>query len=185
MPKPLVVTDDTRLVAYDLRTNRVFIGVAESGCGTNCAYCYIPNPGGPQILYPSQSIVWAVEKLVSIIQLGREGTLISLCPDTEPFKSQASTSRVLSVLGRVMPLGNPIQISTKERVSDRVMGQIAALQEYPGQVVLFTSCVTVSGYKLVEPGAPAPSVRFSNFTTARSSGITKLPVHETATCWRC
>ena len=155
---------------------RVFLDISASGCSSGCSYCYISGPTRPQVLLSHQELDASITQLdeLRIVDVGPKGTLISLCPNTEPFKTPLSTELLLRVLHRILPWKNAVQISTKEVIPPAVLEEIDSLAAFPGQVVLFTSCSTISRASVIEPGAAPPSERFRNFGTAKALGARKV-----------
>jgi DNA repair photolyase len=153
--------------------DRVFIDVASAGCGSGCTYCYISHPNGAQVVASRDDVHAAVENLLEDTRFhpGALGTIISLSPSSEPFKSSESTDRTSQVLRKVIPLGNPVQIATKERVAARVWAAIADAQVQTGQVVVFISVSTLRKTAALEPQAALPAIRFLNFEAGRTAGI--------------
>jgi DNA repair photolyase len=152
---------------------RVFIDTAISGCGNGCKYCYVASSLDRQSLYERVLFLQHTDQLHKSpsFKLGRTGTLISLCPHTEPFKSSESTKLVEAVLKTFLPLANPIQISTKEQIPRHIVKLIKANQQYAGQVVMFVSLTTLTEAKIIEPRAAPPEKRLENIATCKSHNV--------------
>lgn len=148
---------------------RFFVDIAESGCGSGCAYCYIKYCKENQILIEKHAFRESLESIKESNKYvqGKCGSLISLCPNTEPFKSKDSTELIITVLKEFLPLGNPIQISTKERIPTKIFEIIEEESIYEKQVFLNISTSSISKWDVIEPNAAAPKIRFENFTTAK------------------
>ncbi len=144
---------------------RFFIDIATSGCGSACTYCYISNPGKKQILIDETDFEQSLKCVInnSNFITGKQGSIISLCPNTEPFKSKESAKYVISVLSNFLPLGNPIQISTKEVIPIEVLeyAQNNCIFEKQFFIHISTSCITKA--HIIEPCASPINVRFNNF----------------------
>lgn len=156
-----------------LTEGRVFIDISQRGCGSGCLYCYIDGTGEAQELLPQQVVSSSVAYLIQHPNFvpGLHGTLLSLCPNTEPFKTNASTDLITLVLRKILPLGNPVQIPTKERVPASILQTIRQYRTHPRQVILFISSSTVSKATLIEPGAAAPEIRFQNIHACRQADV--------------
>lgn len=143
---------------------RVFIDTAISGCGNGCKYCYVASAQNQQALYESETFRSYMDQLRNStnFRAGRCGTLISLCPHTEPFKTFESICLVKIALATFLPLSNPIQISTKESVPHEILEFIKINQKYNGQVVIFVSITTFTKADIVEPNAEIPLKRIEN-----------------------
>jgi hypothetical protein len=144
---------------------RAFLPISQKGCGSGCKYCYISAPSAKQLLFDSAAISKLCDDLLNsaAFRPGREGTLISITPETEPFKTKSSTSLVIQIIRAVTRFGNPIQVSTKELLSPTVYDAIDDASTYVGQVLIFTSMSSLSLSDRIEPYAPTARMRFSNF----------------------
>lgn len=153
--------------------DRFFINITESGCGTDCKYCYINGPNHIQNFIENDLLLYSLEFISSFqgFKKGRKGTLISLCPDTDPFKSKKSIEYIAQILKKFIPYGNPIQISTKEIIPFNILSLISKNQVYKGQVVIFISNNTISRASEIEPHAPSIDVRFENFKILKKLNI--------------
>ena len=152
---------------------RVFVDISRRGCGSGCRYCYIDG------IHEQQELVSKSELAESIAHLleqpgfvpGRFGTLVSMCPNTEPFKSRYSTELLILALGSLLPLGNPIQIPTKEPIPKEILVEISRHVQFAGQAVVFVSTSTLSRSATFEPRAASPSERFKNFSISRETDV--------------
>ncbi|CUX37679.1 MULTISPECIES: hypothetical protein [Agrobacterium] len=152
--------------------DRVFINITTRGCGSGCSYCYIISPAGPQVFVDDAALSNSAEALLQspYFRPGRNGTIVSLCPDSEPFKDERSTEKVLCVLRAVLSLGNPVQIPTKEKVPEAAL-EVISTHAYPNQVVLFTSFSSLAKAGKIEPRAAPVADRIRNFALARKHGV--------------
>lgn len=164
-------TDEHKTIIFS--GQRMFINITRTGCGSKCFYCYIQGADEPQDFYSEiylkQSIMRAIESTRFI--KGKEGTLISFCPNTDPFKVYDGSILVCSLLEYILPLGNPIQISTKEIIPSNIINIIKNRMIHQGQVVLFTSISSISNCQHYEPKAPPVTVRVTNFHSCRLANI--------------
>jgi DNA repair photolyase len=147
---------------------RFFINITHHGCGNGCSFCYISQPKKEQHLINLDDLKISLDYVQnhSNFQKGRNGTLISLCPDTEPFKTECSTNCIAIILEHFLLLGNPIQISTKEVIPQEILELIQKNIKYIGQIVIFTSNSSISQSSRIEPYK-----RFENFIRCRDFGI--------------
>ncbi|MBD9490504.1 hypothetical protein [Ensifer sp. ENS11] len=152
--------------------DRVFINITKRGCGSGCSYCYIDSPAGPQVFIDDLALSGSAEALLQspFFRPGRNGTIVSLCPDSEPFKDKRSTEKIICVLRAVLSLGNPVQIPTKERAPEAVL-EVISTYAYPNQVVLFTSFSSLGKASKIEPHAAPVAERIRNFASARNHGV--------------
>ncbi len=152
---------------------RAFVNITTRGCGCGCRYCYIVDPGGPQVLISERQACESLEFLLAhpLFELGKHGTVLSLCPGTEPYRTKQSIHLIATILGQVLPLGNPVQISTKEAIPPEMLDLIGRLSSWKHQVVNFTSITTVSRASLIEPHAASVALRAGNFESCREAGL--------------
>ena len=145
---------------------RVFVDVASSGCGSGCSYCYIDAPAAQQITLAAEDVEAITHQLVASDRFvpGSRGTLVSLSPNSEPFKSEESVEAVSRILQTVLPLGNPIQIPTKEIVPQKIVDILDRLATDERQVVIFISLSSFDSAHRLEPHAAPLSQRLYNGT---------------------
>jgi len=156
----------------DLRGDRAFVNITTRGCGSGCSYCYIDGPKLRQSFVAETEIKRTAKALLAHEDFipGRMGTIVSLCPDSDPFKTPESVRLFEMLLCEVIPLGNPIQIPTKEVYPASSLALIARLA-HRNQVVAFTSFSTLARAATVEPGAASIADRFDNFRRCRDHGV--------------
>lgn len=154
------VTDNIKYV-----DNRFFVDIATSGCGSGCIYCYIKGSNEKQILMDECKFKESLQSIKnsSYFVKGKQGSIISLCPNTEPFKSKESSQIIKYVLESLLPLGNPIQISTKELIPIEILefAQKNCIHEKQVYINISTSCISKAN--IIEPNASPIEVRFNNF----------------------
>jgi hypothetical protein len=93
---------------------------------------------------------------------GRLGTMLSLSPNSEPLKTAQSVDFTQQALHMFLPLGNPVQIPTKEAVPQDLVDTIDLQTTYEGQVVIFTSLSSMKKADRLEPNAAPVEVRIAN-----------------------
>jgi len=157
-----------------VNNNRYFINISKSGCGNGCKYCYVKGASSKQELLSLDKVELSLKYIEKHknFSTGNTGSLISLCPDTEPFKSEKSEELIIQVLKKFLPLGNPIQISTKQKTPEKILQIISCNQVYQGQVVLFISSNTISRHSEIEPFADGVEKRFTSFIKCKEMNIT-------------
>lgn len=148
---------------------RFFIDIAVSGCGSGCTYCYVETAKGNQILLTQQDIVDTVNyiKNNTNYKAGKNGSIISLCPNTEPFKTSESSLLIRTILESFLPMGNIIQISTKEEIPEELLVTAEKLSIFERQVYFFISTSSITKANIVEPYAAPIDIRFKNFQTIK------------------
>lgn len=160
------------LTTGGVSSDRVFVNITTSGCGSGCSYCYIINPTGKQVFVDMGALTGSGDALRAHpdFRPGPRGTIISLCPDSDPFKVPEATMRTEEVLRSVLPLGNPVQIPTKEKMPLSTLRLIRDNAAH-NQVVMFTSFSSLAKASKIEPNAASVEDRVSNFRACREHGV--------------
>lgn len=146
--------------------NRVFLEFAEEGCGAGCKYCYIKKPEANPRYYSESRLRMFNRQL-------REEPNLSIAAigcDTDPFATDTATRIALRYLATCADLDLAVQISTKFALPEEVLG---ALDSWTGskRPVVFTTITTVNSADTIEPGAPDPNVRATNFGIRRKTWL--------------
>lgn len=152
---------------------RFFINITEEGCPCGCLYCYVETIAGTEILLDESEIATLPKQLITHPDYvpGPYGTLLAFGAHCDLFRTSALVKGFLSALKAVAPLGNPIQISTKQFVRSDWAAQIAAISAFRTQVVIFVSCATIRQSALYEPRAAPPVDRFASFESLHAYNI--------------
>lgn len=149
-------------------SSRLFINT-HVGCSASCSYCYLPLLGYEIGQSPKNNI-----KVSSILELvfsnenflqGQQGTILSIgcyseCWDRNYIK--LTTQLIIELLKR----GNPVQLSTKKRISLKEMKEISRYIQWKGQLSFFISCASISRWEEFEAGTIPPQERFMTFYDA-------------------
>lgn len=164
-----ILTDHNMITFSD---GRIFIDVAR-GCGNGCKYCYCQDKNEPQLVFDQETIIKTVQSIFcdNRFYKGKNGTLVSLCPHTEPFKSCDSTMAIISLIELFLPYGNRIQISTKEVIPDIFIDKIRKTKMDIEQLTLFVSVSSLNSYKIDEPFAADIQDRLNNIDRLNNSKI--------------
>jgi hypothetical protein len=148
--------------------SRIFLELAESGCGVGCKYCYIPNPAEQVQPLPTASVS---AKLVAIERHpkfcpGHKGTLLAIGCDTELGLNPHLSQSVCLALGFALKHDIPVQLATKYPLSLPVLNYLARFDVASHKPVIFTSFTVVTDPRKLEPGAPSVQRRAQNFLVA-------------------
>lgn len=142
--------------------SRVFIQLSENaGCPIGCKYCYIPRLGEKaQPIRPEDMS----KRLTSLTEDERftDDTAISIGCDTDPFLPDI-TPVTAQVLDFFKDRNNPIQIASKLLVPPEVRKAIKDRGSDKSAVMLSVSITALRSAALIEPGAPLPWERATNF----------------------
>jgi hypothetical protein len=145
--------------------SRIFLELAESGCGVGCKYCYIPEPAEQVRPLPVTSVaatLVALERHPNFSP-GRRGTLLAIGCDTELGLNPQLTQSVCLALDFALKHDIPVQLATKYPLSPTVLNYLAKFDVASGKPVIFTSLTVVTDHRRLEPGAPSAQRRAQNF----------------------
>lgn len=153
---------------------RLLVDIAYEGCGNDCKYCYVDSRGKKQRLVSYLDTITLIRLISDIID--RKGfTIISFCPNTEPFKSQESTDRVLLLIEHLKEKNCCFQISTKEYLSNELLERInRAAFESP---IFINISIPVIDDPNIEPGALNANDRFDNIKRIHRFGNLKCGLY--------
>jgi len=157
---------------YFFVNGRVFIDIAY-GCGNGCSYCYSQHANEFQVAYRTNTLNKIITAIINDKRFvkGKAGTLISLCPNTEPLKTREAAIALLFVIEKLSPIGNRIQISTKSIISDFFINEINKLNIPVGQITMFISISSLSNYDKYEPNTPNIYQRIGNIIKLKNTNI--------------
>jgi DNA repair photolyase len=152
---------------------RLFIDITEEGCRCGCVYCYVEKIVGTEVLLDQIRIATLADQLRAHPDYvpGPDGTLLAIGTHSDLFRTPVMFQGFLLALRLVAPLGNPIQISTKQFIQPRWAAEIADIRTYPTQVIIFISCATIEQSERYEPHTAPPARRFASFGPLRRHHI--------------
>jgi DNA repair photolyase len=159
------------VIVFAEQDGRVFINPA-LGCASRCRFCYVNDLGFTALTMSPFDGDTVRRELTSSHRFlpGRNGTLISFSPDTEPFDRRV-VAKTLEYVAAVSPLGNPLQIATRRKVERDIVKRIVDSLAYPEQLTLFVSSCTIRYHQALEPGTVTPAKRFETFAACRAEGL--------------
>lgn len=151
--------------------NRVFVDIGK-GCGFACEYCYCDEAKMKQEPYSEYDIKKMVDYISdhSKFKKGLAGTVISLCPHTEPLMTEKSRTLVLYLIKKLAPYGNMIQIATKAIIPESFLEEINNFTQ-KGQLVIFVSISSIFHAKENEPYSPSLEDRLDNIRKCNKYGV--------------
>src|SRR5215831_3101686 len=144
--------------------DRAFIPLAVSGCGVGCKYCYIDRPASDVDPLPAahmRNILKDVEDYLSVPRQLRP--IIAIGCDTALGISPALVANALMCLDFAAAYRLPIQISTKFPLDQSVRRRLDGWIFTDCHPVVFTTITTALLSARIEPGAPTPAIRATNF----------------------
>lgn len=154
-------------------SKRIFLNTS-IGCNSKCKYCYLPKLGVKE-----KQMQISAENLLNVLQnteylnRGRKGSIISLgcyseCLDTDNLDE---TNKLLAGL---LPMGNPIQLATKQKLTERLSMNIVRCRKYIQQVTIFISMPTISDINKIEIGTASYEERVLNMELCERYNIPKV-----------
>jgi DNA repair photolyase len=152
---------------------RFFIDVTKEGCPCGCLYCYVDHIAGNEALLDENELAMLPKQIMAHPDYapGPHGTLFAFGSHSDLFRTPRLFERLLSALKAVAPLGNPIQISTKQFVRPDWVARLAAARAFRTQIVIFVSCATIRQLALYEPGTASLAKRFASFDSLHTWDI--------------
>lgn len=141
------------------QNGRVFIDICNSGCGSACKYCYSPTCFDAQHLLSIEEIKLICEYILENYLHKIE--VVSLCPNTEPLKSNKSIQLVLYIVDFFTNLDCKIQISTKEIIPLYFLDKLNSISK--NNIFLNISIPLLEESSIIEPFAASIEERFKNF----------------------
>ena len=152
--------DDIQLEKYIIvQKQRIFIDICEYGCGSSCAYCYVPTKSKSQRLLSFDQIQHICHFIGTNYNCHKR--IISLCPNTEPLKTEESINLILYIVRFFISLGSYIQISTKEKIPKYFLKAVDSISQ--GRVYINISIPYLINSEILEPNAAPVNERFDNF----------------------
>ena len=142
-------------------SERIFVNTA-IGCNACCKYCYMPKLGHKK-KEKTISGEMAVQQVLNMtcFSPGKNGTVLSLgcyseCLDLQNIKETET------VVQGLLPLGNRIQLATKQIVTEHFLEIIKRYQMYDEQMHIYISMPTISLIEQLESGTALANQRITN-----------------------
>ena len=149
---------------------RVFVNTA-LGCNAKCKYCYLPDVhNGERIIYsPAETVIKLVKDFPDFVQ-GEEGTIISIGCYSECLDLK-NVTETKTILEKILPVGNYIQLATKQVVDKSIIDIIKCKRLFQEQVSIYVSMPTISGISQLEIGTALFQDRVNNIKICKDNGI--------------
>ena len=142
-------------------SERIYVNTA-IGCNACCKYCYMPKLGHKK-KEKTISGEMAVQQVLNMtcFSPGKNGTVLSLgcyseCLDLQNMKETET------VVQGLLPLGNRIQLATKQIVTEHFLEIIKRYQMYDEQMHIYISMPTISLIEQLESGTALANQRITN-----------------------
>mgnify|MGYP000745311612 CR=1 FL=1 len=153
-------------------SERIFVNTA-IGCNACCKYCYMPKLGHKK-KEKTISGEMAVQQVLNMtcFSPGKNGTVLSLgcyseCLDLQNMKETET------VVQGLLPLGNRIQLATKQIVTEHFLEIIKRYQMYDEQMHIYISMPTISLIEQLESRTALANQRITNIENITESDLEK------------
>lgn len=135
------------------------------GCSSNCSYCYLSavelvKGKDPDKKIGINELIVKLENTQGFIK-GKQGTKLSIGCYSECW-DQTNKKDTIALINKLLEYGNPIQIATKQYISDEDFSKITKIN-LNGQISIYISSSSISMYKQYEQGTVEPRKRFESF----------------------
>ena len=140
-------------------TERMFVNTA-LGCKANCKYCYLPKiQNGIDVDYISAESAIEMVEYNSCFVKGENGTIISIGCYSECLDEE-NIAKTKAILEYFLPMGNYIQLATKQKISNDIIDVIIDKRVFKEQVSVYISMPTISEISQLESGTELLIKRF-------------------------
>lgn len=144
---------------------RIFFDIVADGCGSGCIYCFTKHPTLEQILLSRDVINNICDEIIKLPDCNE--TIISLCPNTEPLKSEKSRELIELIVKRLSMKVKYIQIATKEKIPLQFLNFLNKNARFAGQIRISISLPYLQNVDVIEPYAANIFDRIDNFNRIR------------------
>ena len=145
------------------------------GCVFDCIYCYIGDMGFPTdriqpYALTSLELVYALVNNRYFVP-SLYGTYVAIGSVTEPLATPSVRERTFEYMSSILKyLKNPVQISTKQYISEEIADRFKALSRR-GPISILITIVTLDHYRRLEPKAPSPTLRLESIKNLCKKGL--------------
>jgi DNA repair photolyase len=172
------MNNPTSFFAFDQNSenkaqDRIFIELAEEGCGIGCRYCYISGPSTPVQPLPMTVIAKNLEDIPERFRYsqGKNGPLLSVGCDTEIGANPAVSGNADLCLAFAAEQRLPLQLATKFPLDDSLVKRLDQWPDDAPTPIVFTTITTITRHREMEPKAPPPLERAHNFKIPRKKWL--------------
>jgi len=147
------------------------------GCEGKCIYCYLNEQlKNKNIVRKNTKKVNEILKNISCdshFVPGAKGSIISIGSYCDIFPLHKINLCLYSVewIIECLKFGNPVQIISKNRISDEIIGKIARKVLYKNQLVYSTTITTFKQYMQIEKNTSTPIERLKTLEKFEAFGI--------------
>lgn len=154
-------------------SRRIFLNTS-IGCNANCSYCYLPKLGvtGNNARISATDLLNMLQN-VAYLKKGREGSIFSLGCYSECLDI-VNIDETYKLLTGLLPMGNRIQLATKQEIPLDLVLHIVEKRLYKQQVTLYISMPTISAITQMEKGTVTYEKRVVNIELCEQYDIPKV-----------
>lgn len=153
--------------------NRCFVSPIV-GCTGQCLYCYLaindyrePSPN----LYGINKTISFLEQHKNFVS-GKAGTIISIGAWGDLFPPNSSLRKYsIDWIKKLLKLGNPVQVMSKNKLTEAEIEEIVTSIVYPNQLLYSTTIVTFEYSNVVERGVSSPKNRINMLERFSERGV--------------
>lgn len=146
----------------NLKDGRFFVSPI-LGCTGACAYCYLElnNYRAPRKNEVSVDEMYALAQKLPDFKWGKTGTIISVGAwgDIFPKHNKDLTAYSVDVICELLKWGNPVQIMSKNTLSQNSIDKIVSNVQFPNQLLYSSTITTVLHWQKIEPAVSSPEER--------------------------
>lgn len=130
--------------------DRIFLNTS-LGCDCRCQYCYLADVGITGVERFCHQQVF--DELINLpcFEPGAGGSVLSIGCYSECF-SPENRQETVSLIKKIAPLGNHIQLATKKRIEIGDLMELDRHAQYKNQIGIFISVPTLSQSSIIEIG---------------------------------
>ena len=146
----------------NLKDGRFFVSPI-LGCTGGCAYCYLElnNYRAPRKNEVSVEEMHALAQKTLDFKWGKTGTIISVGAwgDIFPKHNEELVEYSVDVICELLKWGNPVQIMSKNTISQNSIDKIVSNVQFPNQLLYSSTITTILHWKKIEPAVSSPEER--------------------------
>lgn len=135
------------------------------GCNGTCSYCYlnIKHYNNPRANDISPELCREIAAKCKDFVWGRNGTIISVGAwgDIFPKGNKTLTDTSVYLIKNLLEWGNPVQIMSKNMLSDEYITDITSSVMYSGQLLYSTTITSLDNWQRIEPCVASPLERLA------------------------
>ena len=145
------------------------------GCMGACTYCYLQlkNFSAPKInncsIETSIELMYETPNFIS----GKNGTIISVGAWGDIFPPQDVKKAKYSIMwiGKLLKLGNPVQIMSKNKLDPKYISEICNSITYKNQLLYSSTITSFKHWMEIEPGTDCPMDRLKTCLEFGRNGV--------------